>query len=81
MAKQIFIRSGFRKGERQRVSVRVRVRVSVRVSVRVRVRARVRVSVLRCRARHGPGSSPSGCEGVSVPPGASDGTISLRIHA
>ena len=42
---------------------------------------RVRVPALRCRARHGPGSSPSGCEGVSVPPGASDGTIFLRIHA
>ena len=37
--------------------------------------------VLRCRARSVPGSSPSGCEGVSVPPGASDGTNIPRISA
>ena len=76
------------------VSERGRERERERARERARERERVSVSenegesesggerrVLRCRARSVPGSSPSGCEGVSVPPGASDGTTFLRIYA
>ena len=41
----------------------------------------VHIPALCCRAKHGHGSSLSGCEGVSVPPGASDGTNFPRIFA
>ena len=41
----------------------------------------VHILALCCRAKHGHGSSLSGCEGVSVPPGASDGTNFPRIFA
>ena len=41
----------------------------------------VHTPALCCRAKPGHGSSLSGCEGVSVPPGASDGTNFPRIFA
>ena len=41
----------------------------------------VHIPALCCRAKPGHGSSLSGCEGVSVPPGASDGTNFPRIFA
>ena len=71
---------GGRGRERESERERERERVSVRANEGESESGGER-SVLRCRARSVPGSSPSGCEGVSVPPGASDGTIFLRIHA